>query len=108
DAQFALTDDLRRKGYVAKPIVGRCGANISIVGHGDEVLDETGGRFDKRETMYQEFFGLPQLEGRHMQISTFMVEGRYAGACVRADASPIIVGSSDIVPLRIVPDDELK
>jgi len=108
DAQFALTDDLRRKGYVARPIVGRCGANISIVGHGDEVLDETGGRFDKRETMYQEFFGLPQLEGRHMQISTFMVEGRYAGACVRADASPIIVGSSDIVPLRIVPDDELK
>jgi len=107
DAQFNLTADLRQNGYVAKPIVGRCGSNISIVGHSEEVIEATDGQFDNRELMYQEFFELPQLGGRHVQISTFMVDGRYAGACVRADASPIITGGSDILPLRIVPDGDI-
>jgi len=107
DAQFNLTADLRQNGYVAKPIVGRCGSNISIVGSGEHVIEATDGQFDNRELMYQEFFELPNLGGRHMQISTFVVDGRYSGACVRVDASPIITGGSDILPLRIVPDSDI-
>jgi len=107
DAQFALTSDLKHKGYVAKPIVGRCGSNISIVGQGSELIEATDGQFEHREQMYQAFFELPKIAGRFMQISTFMVDGRYAGACVRADTSPIIIGGSDIVPLRIVPDSDI-
>jgi glutathionylspermidine amidase/synthetase len=106
DAQFSLTADLRRKGYVAKPIVGRCGSNISIVGRGEKLIDSTEGQFENREPMYQEFFELPRFDGRHMQLSTFVVDGRYSGACIRADTSPIITGNSDILPLRIVPDDD--
>jgi len=107
DAQFNLTEDLRRNGYVAKPIVGRCGSNISIVGSGEEVIEATEGQFENREQMYQEFFGLPVIDGKYLQVSTFVVDGRYAGACVRVDASPIITGGSDILPLRIVPDNDI-
>jgi len=107
DAQYNLTSDLQQKGYVAKPIVGRCGSNISIVGSGEHVIEATDGQFDNRELMYQEFFELPKLGGRHMQVSTFVVDGRYSGACLRVDASPIITGGSDILPLRIVPDADI-
>lgn len=106
DAQFNLTADLRDKGYVAKPIVGRCGSNISIVGRGERVIGETGGQFDDRELMYQAYFELPKVGCHHLQVSTFVVDGRYAGACLRADALPIITGGSDVLPMRIVPDSD--
>ncbi|PJA32220.1 MAG: bifunctional glutathionylspermidine amidase/glutathionylspermidine synthase, partial [Zetaproteobacteria bacterium CG_4_9_14_3_um_filter_53_7] len=107
DAQFSLTGDLRRKGYVAKPIVGRCGSNISIIGRGEQVIEETSGQFEDRDLMYQAYFKLPQIGRHHLQVSTFVVEGRYAGACLRVDESPIITGKSDLLPLRIVPDSDL-
>lgn len=107
DAQFSLTADLRAKGYVAKPIVGRCGANISIVSSQNSVVESTDGQFDNRDLMYQEFFELPKIDGRYMQVSAFVVDGRHAGLCLRVDASPIIVSGSDILPLRIVPDNDI-
>ncbi|PIW45908.1 MAG: bifunctional glutathionylspermidine amidase/synthase [Zetaproteobacteria bacterium CG12_big_fil_rev_8_21_14_0_65_54_13] len=107
DAQFNLTADLRRKAYVTKPIVGRCGSNISIVGTGEHIIESTDGQFEERDLMYQEFFGLPQIDGLYLQVSTFIVDGRHAGTCLRVDTSPIITGGSDILPLRIVPDGDL-
>jgi len=104
DAQFSLTEDLRDKGYVSKPIVGRCGANISIIGKGEELIEETIGQFENRDQMYQELFGLPLIGDKFVQVSSFVVDGRYSGACVRVDTSPIITGGSDILPLRIVAD----
>ncbi|TLS66994.1 CHAP domain-containing protein [Mariprofundus erugo] len=108
DAQFSLTGDLRRKGYVAKPVVGRCGANISMVARGDQLIGETSGQFDDREQIYQEFFELPQVNDHYVQVSGFIVDGRFAGACIRADRSPIITGGSDLFALRIVPDADLQ
>jgi len=106
DSRYELTEELRRSGYVVKPIVGRCGANISIFNRREELIDETAGQFDNRDQMYQERFRLPQLEGRNVQICTFTVAGTYGGACVRVDMSPIITTNSDLFPLRIVADEE--
>lgn len=107
NTQFEPTRDLHRTGYVIKPIVGRCGENISIVNRRDQIIEETSGQFKDRDDIYQELFELPKLGQHHLQLSTFMVDARYAGACVRADQSPIITGKSDVIPLRIVADDTL-
>jgi len=104
NSAFTCTPELVRSGYVAKPIVGRCGANISMVAAGNEILGSTSGQFEARDTVYQELFGLPTVHDLHTQISTFAVDGRYAGACARVDTSPIITGGSDLLPLRIVED----
>lgn len=107
EASHEVTDTLRERGYVAKPIAGRSGSNISVVARGATVVTATGGRFQHQEQIYQELFPLPVVEGRSAQICTFSVNGYYSGACVRVDPSSIINAQSDLVPLRIVADDEL-
>jgi glutathionylspermidine amidase/synthetase len=106
NSSYELDDDLRRTGYVAKPIVGRWGSNIAIFDRHEGLVEETAGQFDSRDMIYQELFRLSQVDGRNVQIGTFSVGGYYGGACVRVDESLIIGGGSDLLPLRVVPDDE--
>lgn len=104
EAHFELTDSLRSKGYVAKPIAGRCGHNISVVDHQAGVLSETQGLFDHQNTIYQEFFALPEIDGLRVQLCAFTAGCSYAGACARVDSSLIITTDSDLMPLRVVGD----
>ena len=104
ESAFELTESLKQKGYVIKPIVGRGGANITLVEKG-KVLAETGGKFDDRDLIYQQMQRLPQLDDYYVQVSTFTAAGRYAGACVRVDESPVITMKSDNICLRIVEDE---
>ncbi|NVJ91651.1 MAG: bifunctional glutathionylspermidine amidase/synthase [Methylocystaceae bacterium] len=106
ESHFELNDSLRQSGYVTKPIVGRCGANIGIFDANDKMLKETGGQFEDRDQIYQELFPLPEVGGMNIQIGTFTANGRYAGACVRADKSLIITSRSDLYPLRVCSDTE--
>lgn len=87
-----------------KPIVGRCGANIRIYGKNDRLCAETAGEFDDRDMMYQQLAPLPVVADLNVQLSTFSVAGRYAGACTRTDKSLVIVGKSDCIPLRVIKD----
>lgn len=107
ESSFELTDGIARKGYVVKPIVGRCGANIAIYDRNDNLVSATNGNFEQQDQIYQELFPLPKLDGKHVQIGTFSTGGSYGGACVRVDPSPILTTDSDILPLRVVPDEEL-
>ena len=107
ESRFELTDDLAATGYVQKPIVGRCGHNISIFDRNSDLVTETAGGFEDRDQIYQAFFPLPKLDGVNVQVGTFSVGGTYAGASVRVDPSPIITTNSDILPLRVVKDRDL-
>ncbi|HET6591823.1 MAG TPA: bifunctional glutathionylspermidine amidase/synthase [Xanthomonadales bacterium] len=107
-ATFELDDEFNGRGYVAKPIAGRCGANISLFDRHDNLLGGTEGRFKEQDQVYQELWKLPEVDGYRTQLCTFTVRGRYAGACTRADASLIITMDSDVLPLRIVEDDRLE
>lgn len=107
DTRFDLTDKLAASGYAEKPIVGRCGANIRIVAPDKGVIGATAGQFGDRNQIFQELFPLPMIEGQNVQVGTFSVGGRYAGAMPRVDPSPIITTKSDLLPLRIVPDAKL-
>ncbi len=106
ETAFDLSDEMKREGYVVKPIVGRCGENIAIYDRHDDLVTETSGKFEERDQIYQELFRLPRIGGHNVQIGTFSVGGSYAGACARVDPSLIITTDSDILPLRIVPDGE--
>lgn len=105
NSSYALSPELSGKGYVSKPIAGRCGANITLVDHHNRLLEETEGSFGRQDNVYQEMFALPVLGGKYTQICTFSVAGSYAGACSRVDPSPVITADSNMLPLRIVETD---
>jgi glutathionylspermidine amidase/synthetase len=103
---YELNEALARTGYVVKPIVGRGGANISIVDRHEVVRAETGGRFEDRDQVYQQLYPLPHVGRYNVQISTFTAAGRHAGACIRVDESAIINMESENLALRVVRDKE--
>lgn len=104
ETQLELTESLKQSGYVAKPIVGRCGNNIALYSSEQELLSSTSGKFGRRDTVYQQLMMLPELEQHYIQLCTFCVGGAYAGACTRVDRDPVIKSESDIWPLRVLSD----
>ena len=104
NSQYEVTPALLAEGYVAKPLAGHAGDNISIFSHSNALLKETRGRFCHQDQIYQTYFPLPQRGGYHIQLAAFTVDGKYAGASTRADKSLIITTHRDILPLRVVPD----
>ena len=106
NSAYELSDDIRVNGYVQKPIVGRCGANISLFDGDDRLIEETPGRFDSPNQVFQELFPLPVIDGECVQVCTFSAAGTYAGSCVRIDPSRVITTNSDVVALRVLPDRE--
>jgi len=105
ETAYELTPSLCAKGYVSKPIVGRCGSNISIIDRSASLLEETAGHFDHRDQIFQELFPLERVHGLYAQPSTFSVAGAYAGATVRVDESMVITAQSDNVAVRVVDDE---
>ena len=106
DADFALNDELEQSGYAIKPIAGRCGNNIDLINHDDQVLDKTAGKFDEQKNIYQQLWCLPNVGGRYVQLCAFTVGGHYGGVCVRSEKALVIKKESDIDPLRIIDDEE--
>ncbi len=106
DTDFEVTGHLAKTGYAAKPISGRCGSNIDLVSHHNEVLDKSSGKFTDRKTIYQELWCLPKVDGKYLQVCTFTVGGNYGGACLRGDDSLVIKKESDIEPLIVLKDSE--
>ncbi|WP_339867472.1 bifunctional glutathionylspermidine amidase/synthase [Pseudohongiella nitratireducens] len=105
ESAFELTASLTASGYAIKPIVGRGGANITLLNQQDKVMASTKGKFDSQDQIYQQFFPLPRIAEQYVQVSTFTVAGRYAGASVRVDPTPVIGMNSDCLCLRVVEDD---
>lgn len=108
NSAFELSEELQASGYVEKPIVGRCGANIRLIDQDQQVLDATEGQFAEQNMIYQQLFSLPKIGQHYVQICTFSAAGIYAGAGARVDVSPIIKSKSDCLPLRFYDDSAFK
>ncbi|OFZ21570.1 MAG: bifunctional glutathionylspermidine amidase/synthase [Bdellovibrionales bacterium RIFOXYA1_FULL_36_14] len=106
-SSFDFNEDLFKDSYVIKPISGRCGENIKIVKKDGDILFNTDGQFDKKNYIFQEYFSLPKVDDKNIQISTFIVFHHYAGSCARTDPSLILTSASDILALRIIDDWEI-
>ncbi|KNC91344.1 bifunctional glutathionylspermidine amidase/synthase [Trabulsiella odontotermitis] len=104
DTDFTVTDELAKTGYAVKPISGRCGSNIDLVSHDDQLLDQSSGKFADRKNIYQQLWCLPKVEGKYIQVCTFTVGGSYGGTCLRGDESLVIKKESDIEPLIVLKD----
>lgn len=104
DTDFKITPHLTQQGYAIKPIAGRCGSNIDLVDHQEQVLDKTCGQFAHQENIYQQLWCLPKVADRYIQVCTFTVGGHYGGCCLRSDPTLVIKKESDIEPLIVVED----
>jgi glutathionylspermidine amidase/synthetase len=108
NSSFELTEDLKSTGYVKKPIVGRCGSNISLIDQHDNIVEKTVGQFSEQNVIYQELFPLPKIGDHFVQICTFSAAGIYAGAGTRVDQSMVINNKSDCLALRFYDDSVFK
>ncbi|KNC12078.1 glutathionylspermidine synthase [Klebsiella sp. RIT-PI-d] len=102
DTDFVVNEELAKTGYAVKPIAGRCGSNIDLVSHQEELLDKTSGKFSEQKNIYQQLWCLPNVADKYIQVCTFTVGGRYGGTCLRGDDSLVIKKESDIEPLIVV------
>lgn len=104
EASFELTEELQKNGYAQKPIGGRRGDNVQLVSEKDQISDRTSGRFAEQTHIYQQLWCLPKVEEQYTQICTFTVGGHYGGSCLRSELTRVIVGNSDMQPLRVISD----
>ena len=76
---------------VEKPIHGREGADIRRVGERERVIN-------RRDRIYQAAQPLPQFDGWHALIGSWVVGGKAAGIGLREDRDPITCNTSRFVP----------
>lgn len=100
-AHYDLTDELRRSGYVKKPIVGRIGLNVTITESSGKVAAESSGAFSDRDFIYQEFFPLTKRDGFYAILGGWVIGDVYCGTGIREDLSIITGLESPFSALRI-------
>lgn len=98
DSPYLLRAEFEPFGdsYVRKPILGREGANVTLVRDGN-ADSETEGPY-KGPFVYQEYWTLPQYEGKHAVIGSWIVNGYACGLGVREDENPVTQNTSRFVP----------
>lgn len=88
--------------YVRKPVFSREGANTLIV-HKNVVLEETGGVYGEEGYLYQEYFPIPQHEGRTPVIGSWLIGGEPAGMGIRESDGLITNNTSLFCPHYFLP-----
>jgi glutathionylspermidine synthase len=86
----------RMRSYARKPILAREGANILIVQDGVEIAS-SGGDYGEQGYIYQELFKLPDFDGHHPVIGSWVVDGDPAGMGIR-EAGLITDNTARFVP----------
>jgi glutathionylspermidine synthase len=88
-------------GWVRKPLLSREGANIELrSGSGEHV--STDGPYPEGPFVRQQFHPLPQFDGRHALVGSWVVGDRACGIGIREDASRITRDSARFLPHAIV------
>ena len=83
--------------HVRKPFFSREGANISIVQAGS-VTEESLGTYAAGQWVYQSYCPLPDFDGRHPVIGSWMVGDQAHGMGIRESANLITDNLSQFVP----------
>jgi len=87
--------------YVRKPLYSREGANVAIVIE-DRPVDHDDGPYGAEGYVRQAPAPLPQFDGNHAVIGSWLVGGTPCGIGLREDRSPITKNTSRFMPHAIV------
>lgn len=101
-SEWTLTPDLKQVAFVKKPIVGRCGHNVTLYDANESVIDETKGRFIDRNCIYQELFPLMNFDGYYPILGSWIIHGLFAGFGIREDRKLITDADSPVTACCIV------
>jgi glutathionylspermidine synthase len=96
------TGQLPRR-YAKKPIFSREGENVSLVLDG-KLLEENGGEYGEEGYVYQEYFELPEFDGRHPIIGSWVIGGEPAGMGIRESEGRITKVTSSFCSHYIKPE----
>lgn len=83
--------------YAKKPILSREGANVTLVKNG-VTIEQTRGEYGEEGFIYQQFFELPNFEGNHPILGSWVIGQEPAGMGVRESNSLITSNTSRFVP----------
>jgi glutathionylspermidine synthase len=87
--------------YVRKPLYSREGANVEIVVAGN-AIDSDAGPYGAEGFVRQAVAPLPQFNGNHVVLGSWIAAGVPCGLSIREDASPITKNTSRFLPHAIV------
>jgi glutathionylspermidine synthase len=83
--------------FVRKPLLSREGANIRIM-EGGRVLESSPGQYGKEGFIYQEYFRLPDFQGNHPILGSWIIGQEAAGMGIRESEGLITGNLSRFVP----------
>lgn len=87
--------------YARKPLYSREGANIELR-IGGETVDSDSGPYGEEGYIRQAAAPLPQFDGNHVVLGSWIASGKPCGLSVREDASPITKNTSRFLPHAII------
>ncbi|GIH08727.1 putative glutathionylspermidine synthase [Rhizocola hellebori] len=87
--------------YVAKPLLGREGANVRIVTPDGEMHTE--GIYGAEGWCFQEFRALPSFDGQRVVLGSWVIDGEAAGLGIRESTSLITDHHARFIPHYLVP-----
>ena len=82
--------------YARKPLLGREGENVTILGSG--VLEAVEGSYGAEGFVIQELFPLPDCDGQHPIVGSWVIDQEPAGVGIRESTSFITRNESPFVP----------
>ena len=89
--------DKLQGSYVKKPILSREGANITLIKN-ENVLQQTEGMYGDIGCIFQELFELPNFDGHHPVIGSWIIGQQPAGIGIRESASLVTDNTSRFIP----------
>lgn len=87
----------RSGNYVKKPKLSREGANITIVKENHAIMN-TVGDYGENGYIYQDIANIPNMQGNHPVIGSWIIGGEAAGMGIRESNSIITDNTSRFVP----------
>jgi glutathionylspermidine synthase len=83
--------------YVQKPILAREGANVKLV-RGDTILQATTGEYGAEGYVYQQLFTLPDYDGNHPVLGSWIIGQEPAGMGIRESNTLVTDNLSRFIP----------